>query len=64
MENINLIDFAQTIDLCNTLIRLGLFPSVDTLDDMQAQFDLIKYRSVQTINDSHYGGKYESNKQR
>lgn len=59
--NVNLMDFAQTIDFINTLIRLDLFESDDALEDMKAQYDIIKYRSHEAINDSH-GGKYESNR--
>lgn len=60
-RKINLMDFAQTIDFVNTLIRLGLFKRGEEIARLQAEFDIIKYRSHETINDSH-GGKYESNK--
>ena len=63
MGNVNLIDFAQTIDFANTLIRLGLFPKPSDISDLEVQLEMIKYRSYEAINDT-YGGKYEGSRQR
>lgn len=58
----NVADLASTIDFLNTLRRLDLISSfsavMDTIVDLEAQYQIIKYRSHQTINDT-YGGKYD-----
>lgn len=64
MKNVNLFDLATTIDLFNVFVRLGLVSPSIQLEDLQAQLDIIKYRSVQAFNDEHTEAKYESNRQR
>lgn len=59
-RNLNLTDLATTIDLFNVFVRLGLVIPGDQLDNLQAQLDIIKYRSFETINE-HTEAKYESN---
>lgn len=64
-KNINLMDLAATIDLLNVFVRLDLIgPDDNELNDIRAQLEIIKYRSVQAINDEHTEAKYESNRQR
>ena len=47
-KKINMMDFAATIDLLNSLMRLGLCNfKYNKLDDLQAQLDIIRYRSQQ-----------------
>lgn len=45
-KQMNMMDFAATIDMLNTFIRLGLSPfNSDDITDLQSQLDIIKYRS-------------------
>lgn len=55
-KKINLDDLAITIDLFNTMVKLGMGENNSlVIEDLQSQLDIIKYRSFQTINDT-YGG--------
>ncbi len=57
MNNVNINDFEFTLDLLNTLDRLGLYLHMESTSqfmDLQSQLNHIKYRSYQAINDSMY----------
>lgn len=44
-KRLNMMDFAATIDLLNVLIKLKLNPDENGIADLEAQLDMMKYRS-------------------
>lgn len=49
--NINLNDFQHTINFYLSLQKIGLIFDSHPIGDIQAQYDMIKYRSQQMIDD-------------
>ncbi len=61
---VNVDDLSISLDLARTLVRLKMYPMSDYIvEELNSQFEIIKYRSHETINDT-YGGKYESDGER